>query len=215
MSSPGSPCFASSSSAAKRRRYRMASRTSSITAGSPENACSAIADQCASSGPRLTSQPTIQQKIVGGIRAATSPMNSQPPAPSTSSSRSATRRAVRARSTSIRRGVNQGITTRRRSWWSPPSDPSRVRGPSTGGSVRTGAAHHLEDAGAERGVEQQRVAALVREHPEAGRRAHDPRFPAHRAQPAVGIGRERIGGVVEERQLTRQYRHAAAAYRST
>ena len=33
--------------------------------------------------------------------------------------------------------------------------------------------------------------------------------------PPLGSGREGIGGVVEERQLTRQYRHAAAAYRST
>ena len=82
------------------------------------------------------------------------------------------------------------------------------------GSVGTGAAHHLEDAGTKRGVEQQPVAALVGEHPEARRRAHDPRLRAHRAQLAVGIGRERIGGVVEERQLTRRYRHAAAAYRS-
>jgi hypothetical protein len=32
---------------------------------------------------------------------------------------------------SMRRGVNQGMTTRRRSWWSPSSEPSSVRGPST------------------------------------------------------------------------------------
>ena len=112
------------------------------------------------------------------MRAATSPMNSQPPAPSTSSSRSPTRRAVRARSTSIRRGVNQGMTTRRRSWWSRPSGSEQGARALDGGPVGTGAAHHLEDAGTERGVEQQRVAALVREHPEAARRTHDPRFPS-------------------------------------
>ncbi len=82
-------------------------------------------------------------------------------------------------------------------------------------SVRTGAAHHLEDARAERRIEQQRVAAGVRKRAETVRRAHDPRLLTHRSQLAVGVGREVIGGVVEERQLTRRYRHAAAAYRST
>ena len=166
-------------------------------------------------GPRSTSQPTIQQKIVGGIRAATSAMNSQPPAPSTSSSRSPTRRAVLSRSASIRRGVNQGMTTRRRSWWSPPSEPEQGARTLDGGSVGTGAAHHLEDAGTERGVEQQRVAPCVREHPEAVRRAHDPRLLAHRSQLRRADRPRRHRWCGRGTAAHRQYRHAAAAYRST
>ena len=81
--------------------------------------------------------------------------------------------------------------------------------------VGPGSTHHLEDAGPERRVEQQRVAPGVREHAETIWRAHDPRLLAHLPQVCVRIGRERIGGVIEEWQHARGSvsRHGAAGRR--
>ena len=132
------------------------------------------------------------------------------------SSRSPTRSAVCSRSVSIRRGVNQGD-----------DDPPEVlvitafgaeQGPRTlRRRTPSGLARRIisKMPGRNAGSSSERVAPGVREHSETVRRAHDPRFLAHRSQLPVWIGRERIGGVVEEGQLTRRYRHAAAAYRST
>ena len=82
-----------------------------------------------------------------------------------------------------------------------------------GGSVGTGARIISKTPGRNAGSSNNALQPWYESTPRpvGVRTIHD---SGRRAQLAVRIGRERVGGVVEERQLTRQYRHAAAAYRS-
>ena len=70
------------------------------------------------------------------------------------------------------------------------------------GAVRRGAANHLEHAGPERGIEDDRVAARVGQHTDPRWRTDDRGFLACGPQGSVRIGRERVRAVVEERERT-------------
>ena len=67
-----------------------------------------------------------------------------------------------ARNTSTRRGVNHGMTARRNCWWSSPSEPSMVRPVrAVDRSGAGGAPDHLEHAGLEVGIGDDRAAATA------------------------------------------------------